>query len=179
MSVITATDFFNQLTTPVVGGSGLTRRVPFTFTSTARLIRSGKIGSLGNTYAASQNKLSQYNQLLTIEEETRPISTTIRAGADLIGSVLPIQNTNPVISMNVNPHSIKWAQGKRFSKRDTQEGSVFFHFTISGDRKTDIRPAKRIPTKSQPPISFRRSPNANCNPFRSFSIAGGSTGCIA
>lgn len=138
MAILTAAQFLDQIVTPTISGSGLTRRVPFTFTSTARLIRSGKLESLGNTFASALAATERTNGLRSIEEETRPISTTFTAGADLLSSITPTQGVTPVISMAVNPHSVKWTQTKRISRRDTLEGSVFFHFTNSADQNNDI-----------------------------------------
>lgn len=42
------------------------------------------------------------------------------------------------IEMAVNPNSISFRQPKRIVKRDTQEGSVFFHFTNSKGENNDI-----------------------------------------
>ncbi len=138
MAILTAEQFFQQTVTPTISGSGLARRVPFTFTSTARLIKSGKISTLGNDFAATSAAVDRKNGLIAIEEETRPISSTFTAGKDLLSSILPTQGVSSVISMAVNPHSVKWTQAKRFSKRDTMEGSVFFHFTNSADQNNDI-----------------------------------------
>jgi hypothetical protein len=44
----------------------------------------------------------------------------------------------PTISMAVNPNSVKFSQPKRWTKRDTREGSVFFHFTNSKGQNNDI-----------------------------------------
>lgn len=138
MPVLTASEFFSTISAPTISGSGLQRRVPFAFTSTARLIKSGKISSLGSTFAAATEKASQTHQLLSIEEETRPISNLIRSGTNLLGSIVPTQGVAPVIQMAVNPHSVKWSQPKRFTKKDTMQGSVFFHFTNSADQNNDI-----------------------------------------
>ncbi len=138
MAIPTAAQFLERIVTPTISGNGLTRRIPFTFTSTARLIQSGKLATLGNDFAAAQAQTDQDNVLKTIEEETRPISTTFTAGKDLLSSILPTQGVSPVISMAVNPHSVKWTQPKRFSKRDTMAGSVFFHFTNTADQNNDI-----------------------------------------
>jgi hypothetical protein len=133
-----AADLLQNITTPTITGSGLVKRVPFAFTSTARLIRSGKLSSLGNSFAAATAKASRKNQLLVIEQETRPISTTYVAAKDLVQSIVPFKGVSAVISMAVNPHTVKWTQSKRYSKRDTMEGSVFFHFTNSADQNHDI-----------------------------------------
>lgn len=42
------------------------------------------------------------------------------------------------IIMAVNPNSIRFRQPKRFVKKDTREGSVFFHFTNSKGQNNDI-----------------------------------------
>lgn len=44
----------------------------------------------------------------------------------------------PYVKMGINPNSIGWDQPKRYSKQDTQEGSVFFHFTNSQGQNNDI-----------------------------------------
>lgn len=138
MPVITPSDFFSAVTGGTITGGGIVRRVPFSFTSTARLIKSGKIASLGNTYTAATAKTTLSNELKAIEEETRPISAAIRSGAGLLSSILPFQGVSPTISMSVNPHSVKWSQPKRFTKRDTMSGSVYFHFTNKADQNNDI-----------------------------------------
>ncbi len=138
MAILTPAQFLEEIVTPTISGNGLTRRIPFTFTSTARLIKSGKLSALGNTFAAAEAKTERENVLKSIEEETRPISTTLTAGKDLLSSIVPTQGVAPVISMAVNPHSVKWSQTKRISKRDTMEGSVFFHFTNTADQNNDV-----------------------------------------
>lgn len=44
----------------------------------------------------------------------------------------------PVIEMEINPNSIEFDQPKRFARQDTQEGSVFHHFTNSKGQNNDI-----------------------------------------
>lgn len=135
---ITAADFFSQITTPTIVGTQLVRRIPFTFTSTARLLKSGKINVLGQDYnqAAAQAQLDQ--QLLAIEQETRPVLTTLTSTASALGAISPVSSVLPVIQMAINPNSIHWTQAKRYTKRDTQNGSVFFHFTNDNDQNNDI-----------------------------------------
>ncbi|APU88891.1 hypothetical protein Rctr197k_072 [Virus Rctr197k] len=48
------------------------------------------------------------------------------------------QSFMPTIAMAVNPKSVKFVQPKRYNKRDTREGSVFFHFTNSKGQNNDI-----------------------------------------
>jgi hypothetical protein len=42
------------------------------------------------------------------------------------------------IAMALNPNSVKWVQNKRINKKDTREGSVYFHFTNSKGQNNDI-----------------------------------------
>lgn len=42
------------------------------------------------------------------------------------------------IVMAVNPNSVKFVQSKRITKKDTREGSVYFHFTNSKGQNNDI-----------------------------------------
>jgi len=44
----------------------------------------------------------------------------------------------PYIAMAINPKSIRWKQPKRFTKKDTRDGSVFFHFLNSKGQNNDI-----------------------------------------
>jgi len=44
----------------------------------------------------------------------------------------------PSIAMAVNPNSVKFVQPKRFSKKDTRDGSVFFHFTNNKGQNNDL-----------------------------------------
>jgi len=53
-------------------------------------------------------------------------------GGGVSGGVLAI------IDMAVNPNSITFRQPKRIVKRDTQEGSIFFHFTNNRGENNDI-----------------------------------------
>lgn len=138
MAILTVADFAQNIASPTITGSGLTHRVPFALTSTARLIRSGKVKALDNYTTAAIRASSLTNQLLKIEEEVRPISNTYHSSADLFSATTPSDSVSSVISMAVNPQDIKWNQPKRYSKRDTMQGSVFFHFTDSADRNNDI-----------------------------------------
>lgn len=57
---------------------------------------------------------------------------------DLIPNAADINNTQIAIEMAVNPNSISFKQSKRIVKKDTQDGSVFFHFTNSKGENNDI-----------------------------------------
>lgn len=50
----------------------------------------------------------------------------------------PRRGMLPIIEMAVNPDSISFRQPKRITKRDTQEGSIFHHFTNSKGENNDI-----------------------------------------
>lgn len=93
-------------------------RVPMAFTSLRRLRASGldttaRIGGEGG------------------------IIPDITSISDL-SIVFPNTAEVTVIEMAVNPNSIGFRQPKRITKRDTQEGSVFFHFTNSRGENNDI-----------------------------------------
>lgn len=91
-------------------------RVPMAFTSTKRLRTINK----------------NFNSITTNKEEE--ILKALQGDKDQI----PSGATLPVIHMAVNPNSISWRQPKRITKRDTQEGSVFFHFTNARGQNNDI-----------------------------------------
>jgi hypothetical protein len=42
------------------------------------------------------------------------------------------------VSMAINPNSVRFSQPKRWTKKDTREGSVFFHFTNNQGQNNDI-----------------------------------------
>jgi hypothetical protein len=138
MATLTVAEFVQNIASPTITGGGLVQRIPFSLTSTARLIRSGKIKSLNNSTTAAATTAALTNQLLKIEEEVRPISNTYHSGVDLFSAMTPSNSVSSVISMAINPQNIEWTQAKRYTKRDTMQGSVFFHFTDSADQNNDI-----------------------------------------
>lgn len=104
----------------IAGKSFAASRVPMQFTSTRRL-------RLGNP-AFSNTTTEQFIEAAAyhgyrLEAE----GTQFGGGGELT-----------VIEMAVNPNSISWRQPKRITKRDTQEGSIFFHFTNSKGQNNDI-----------------------------------------
>jgi hypothetical protein len=144
MAILDGPGLFRNTIIPTIGGTGAVRRIPFTFTSTARLLRSGKLKALGNDFARLQAAQDRRNELASIELATRGINVADQLG--LSSTVNSIQNAlqlsvglgMPIIEMAVNPHAIKWSQNKRITKRDTMNGSVFFHFTNDDDQNNDI-----------------------------------------
>jgi hypothetical protein len=137
MTVLNVAEFAKKLAQPITSGS-LIQRIPFTLTSTARLIRSGKTAVLSNAAAALSTATVVTNRLLSIEEQTRPISASYRAVTSAANTAAVLSGISPQISMAINPQDIKWKQTKRYTKRDTMGGSVFFHFTNSADQNNDI-----------------------------------------
>lgn len=141
MSILTAQEFFSNSVYQASGGATV-RRVPFTFTSTARLLKAGKLDAIGNKFSSLIADENRLGQLAAIEAETRGIEATQQLG------VSPIENqdnktdrvgtSSSIIQMAINPQSIAWRQNKRISKRDTMEGSVYFHFTNSQNQNNDI-----------------------------------------
>lgn len=144
MAFLDGPAFFRNTVLPSFGGTGAVKRVPFTFTSTARLLRSGKLKVVGNKYAQLAADEERKTQLGVIELETRGVNAAGQFG--LSGLVNQFQNVSqlsvglnmPVIQMAINPQTIKWTQHKRVTKRDTMEGSVFFHFTNERNQNNDI-----------------------------------------
>lgn len=88
------------------------KRVPMNFTSTLRLRR--------------------------FDPEFQSISRTFATGEQLESLQIRLAAGEAVIQMAVNPNSISWRQAKRITKRDTQEGSVYYHFTNSKGENNDI-----------------------------------------
>jgi hypothetical protein len=109
------------------GGTSLSSRdasrIPMVFTSTKRL------------------------RLINPDYSVRVLSDGRRANSSLAsdisslsrsGDITLVQSELAAIQMAVNPNSISWKQSKRITKRDTQEGSIFFHFTNARGQNNDI-----------------------------------------
>lgn len=136
MSLLDTASFFAKSLIPTIGGRGSNRRVPFTFTSTKRLLASGALDT------ANSRDLAKADAQDVLTKELKAIEGTDTLGSVLgtlgLSSILSVVPSMPVISMAVNPNTIKWNQPKRFNKRDTMNGSVFFHFTNQNGQNNDI-----------------------------------------
>lgn len=102
------------------GGKAFTdpNRVPMIFTSLKRL-RSGGIDP-----SARLSGIENSDDTLKFIASTNPTSAPS-------GNLITIE-------MAVNPNSITFRQPKRITKRDTLEGSTFFHFTNSKGENNDV-----------------------------------------
>lgn len=49
-----------------------------------------------------------------------------------------IKNQYPPVRMKMNPESVTFTQAKRITRRDTQSGAVFFHWTNVKGRNNDV-----------------------------------------
>jgi hypothetical protein len=49
-----------------------------------------------------------------------------------------IQKEIPPVRMKMNPESVTFSQAKRITRRDTQAGAVFFHWTNAKGRNNDV-----------------------------------------
>jgi len=96
-------------------------RIPMVFTSTRRL-------------RLIDPKFQGISSLLTgnMNEQEATVAEVFFGGQENLSGEMS------VIEMMVNPNSITWKQPKRIVKRDTQEGSVFFHFSNSKGQNNDI-----------------------------------------
>lgn len=94
-------------------------RVPHVFTSTLRQ-RMAKTTSL-RASGLTENAISNSLDALPAEYV----------------ATLP-RSLWPEIRMSVNANSVKFRQGKRIVKKDTREGSVFFHFANTRGQNNDI-----------------------------------------
>lgn len=136
MAILDAAQFFSRTLIPTINGRGPQRRVPFTFSSTQRLLANGALG------AANSRQLAKADAKATLAEELKVIegieSTSSVVGTLGLSTFTSALSTLPVISMMINPNSVKWHQPKRFTKRDTMNGSTFFHFTDDNGCNNDI-----------------------------------------
>lgn len=145
MAILDGSGFLRNTLIPSIGGTAASaKRVPFAFTSTYRLLKSGKLKSIGTDFAKSQSGMDVKRELAIIEQQARGPAVASQLGlSGLVGDFQSVQQSTTgvqmsVISMAVNPQTISWSQPKRFTKRDTMDGSTFFHFTDENDQNNDI-----------------------------------------
>jgi hypothetical protein len=104
-------------------------RIPMAFTSTKRL-------RLVNPNFQSITSLLTGN---INAQEASLAETFFGTQKSIYGATINgVNGEMSVIEMMVNPNSITWKQPKRIVKRDTQEGSIFFHFSNSRGQNNDI-----------------------------------------
>jgi len=128
MGILSSANIASALSQTIFGGTPYanTTRVPMLFTSTRRL-RLADPGFKSISTFLSPTESSQ-KATANLEFAFNATNYTFTGGTGEF----------PVIEMAVNPNSISWKQPKRFTKRDTQEGSIFFHFTNSKGQNNDI-----------------------------------------
>lgn len=116
-------------TTPIdVTRVGRRARVPFKFTSDLWL--SQVPNALQNEVAVSGNTTTTIGSGAVIITGARTAATALDPSTN--------QTRFPIVRMAVNPQSIRWTQPKRFSKRDTMDGSTFMHFLNSNKEDNDL-----------------------------------------
>lgn len=145
MSILDGASFWRNTLVPQLGnGQAAAKRVPFAFTSTLRLLKSGNLKAVNPSGQKQQAATDQRRVLAQIERDGRGASMLNFVGVSDIGTVLEsvtrsvLGSDMSVINMAVNPQTITWSQDKRVSKRDTMQGSVFFHFTNAASQNNDI-----------------------------------------
>lgn len=101
---------------------GTGQRIPFQFGSTLRELATAVRTS--EDAATLDSTLTAFNL----------------AGSEAgeIVSRFGVANAPPVVSALVNPQSIRWDQPKRIARKDTRNGTVFFHFTDENGQDNDI-----------------------------------------
>lgn len=139
MAILDTAQLFAKSMVPTVGGRSGARRVPFTFTSTRRLLKFGPNAGMTSRELAKINaEVQRSATLTTIENAERSSATFGTLGLSPASSAIGAVTNSPIIQMAVNPSSVTWSQNKRYSKQDTQNGSVFFHFSDENGRNNDI-----------------------------------------
>lgn len=152
--IMDITSFFQNTLISNIKGSIQHRRVPFTFTSTARLVRGGDIKyAQDRKFIIASGVNRTRTQLALIERDARGTAALSQLGLGAFvgafdvrgeltgksgGGAAKLGISDSVIRMAVNPESMQFTQGKRISRRDTMEGSTFYHFTNSADQNNDI-----------------------------------------
>jgi len=131
-----------------VGSASPVQRVPFEFTSTKRLLLSGNsaVASRAISRASEKDAKTLMKELDNVGKAQ--LLTDRSGGTETIDppATKPVDTSKlprdksilPVIKMAVNPNSVKWSQNKRYVKRDTMNGSTFFHFSDTFGRNNDI-----------------------------------------
>lgn len=120
------------------------KRIPFSFTSTKRLINSGLLPVVGSELAKAQAATDIKTELAIIQLESTSRAAVAQLGlANYLSQAEQIANTvtpfgMPIINAQINPQTVRWEQNKRIVKRDTMNGSTFFHFTNDADQNNDI-----------------------------------------
>lgn len=102
-------------------------RIPFTFSSRLR--------ELAARLQAREQRTGR--GLLEADVRDLGLNLTINEARDLVAQFSP-SNAFTEINTLINPLSIQWDQGKRISRRDVRNGSVFFHFTDDRGQDNDI-----------------------------------------
>ena len=138
MGILSGINIAQALSNTIFGGQvhADAKRVPMIFTSTRRL----------RLYDPSFKSISTFLSPTEAAHGTGPSGTSrvsdlflaTSENGPTLGSTLSYSGELSIIEMGVNPNSITWKQPKRITKRDTQEGSVFFHFTNSKGQNNDI-----------------------------------------
>ena len=114
---------FGQTLLGSTGAVADPRRVPMFFTSTHRL------RSLNEELGVD---------LRTDIVEASTLRARFRQQQHELGRLQQGIGIQPIIKMAVNPSTITWRQPKRIVKRDTRQGSVFFHFSNTRGQNNDI-----------------------------------------
>lgn len=125
------TDFDSALGNSMFDHARTGGRTPFMFTSLQRLLH------------AREDDYMLYSSISSVAPRIARVkrgieqNETLRNNLEKDGLGLK-PGTSAVISMMVNPNSIKWTQSKRIVKKDTLGGSVYFHFSDKNGRNNDI-----------------------------------------
>ena len=130
MGVLAGVSIGDILSNTIFGGSSFNdpKRVPMLFTSTYRLRQ------LDPNFGGISSASSIESLFGTIGQ---PLGLTVGKFNKKIVQASSL-GVLPTIEMAVNPNSISWKQPKRITKRDTQEGSIFFHFANKKGQNNDI-----------------------------------------
>ena len=130
MGVLSGLNLATVLSNTIFGGQTYTdpKRVPMTFTSTYRL----------RQLDPNFKGISSFFESNSVQSLAAELAPSIERQMYKQKDHPPSSGILPIIEMAVNPNSITWKQPKRIVKRDTQAGSVFFHFTNDRGENNDI-----------------------------------------
>ena len=122
-------------------------RIPFTFTSDLMMYNAGYNNSqstnLGNIMSDTPGTIAGRARLVPDQSTNVRDSISTWNGPNNISSNRNVPaytsaDNAAMVSMAVNPQSMKWEQGKRFVKKDTQTGALFLFFSDQAGENNDI-----------------------------------------
>lgn len=129
-------DTFTQLfnLSPATGVMNDSDRAAISFTSTFRRIVLSDAVSDSSALANARNS-APFAATRSQQARDLIVADARRQNIDIESQ---LDHAMPIITMALNPKSVKFSQPKRFVKKDVRNGSVYFHFANNKGQNNDI-----------------------------------------